>query len=83
MARLAGLPKQVIEKAKTILSDLEEGVLDKAISVRAKKEQKDENQMDIFAARPHRALEELQKIDVNQITPLEALKKLDELKKMA
>jgi DNA mismatch repair protein MutS len=82
VAKLAGLPKEVIVKAKTILSDLEEGIVDQAISARAKAEQKDLNQLDIFEDRPHKALEELRKIDVNQLTPMDALKKLDELKKI-
>lgn len=74
VAKLAGLPKEVIFKAKTILNDLEEGIVDQAISL---------NQLDIFETRPHKALEELRKIDVNQLTPMDALKKLDELKKIA
>lgn len=85
VARLAGLPKEIIAKAKTILSDLEEGILDKAISATAKKNQRDENQMDMFvpvAPRPHRAIEELKKIDVNNLTPVEALQKMDELKRL-
>ncbi|MEK6857874.1 MAG: DNA mismatch repair protein MutS, partial [Nanoarchaeota archaeon] len=84
VARLAGLPPEIIAKAKMILNDLEEGILDPAISAAAKKQQRDENQMDIFVSavpRPHRAIEELKKIDVNEITPLEALKKIDEWQK--
>ena len=80
VARLAGLPREVLGKAKTILHDLEEGVLDNAIGTRAKADHRDENQLEIFADRPHRAIEELQKIDVNKMTPLEALQKLNELK---
>lgn len=81
VAKLAGLPHEVIAKAKNILSDLEEGVLDSAIAEHAKHAVQNEAQMDLFQERPHRALEVLQKIDVNELTPLEALKKLDELKK--
>jgi DNA mismatch repair protein MutS len=84
VARLAGLPEQVINKTKDILSDLEEGVLDSAIAVKAKKEIRDENQLEIFSQpREHRAVTELRKIEVEKITPLEALKKLDELRKMS
>lgn len=82
VARLAGLPSAVITKAKTILRDLEEGVLDSAIEAKAKAMQKDERQLNIFAQRPHRVIEEIQKLDVNNITPLEALQKLHELKKI-
>ncbi|MBI5412911.1 DNA mismatch repair protein MutS [Candidatus Peregrinibacteria bacterium] len=84
VARLAGLPKQVISKAKSILVDLEEGILDQAISKTAKTQRVDENQLDIFEvpARPHRAVEELRKLDVNKMTPMEALRKLDELTRL-
>lgn len=83
VARLAGLPPEVINKAKNILDDLEEGVLDKAIATRAKVEKEDPNQLNIFAdfPRSHRVVEELKQVDIEKLTPLQALQKLDELKK--
>ena len=64
-------------------NDLEEEVLDQAISARSKSGRQNEAQLDMFTMqRPHRAVEELKKIDVNKMTPLEALKKLNELKEL-
>lgn len=83
VARLAGLPAEVISGAKNILNDLEKGVLDQAIDARAKTGRQNEAQLDMFTMqRPHRAVEELKKIDVNKITPIEALQKLNELKEL-
>lgn len=89
VARLAGLPKDVIAKAKNILQDLEEGIVDKAVGekmaneVRAQK--MNEAQIDMFDVavdpRAHRIIKELENVDVNAMTPLEALNKLHELKK--
>lgn len=82
VARLAGLPQAVLAKAKSILVDLEEGVIDEAVEKRARSEKLPENQLSIFNERPHRVLDELKNVDINQLTPLDALKKLDELKKI-
>ncbi len=89
VARLAGLPNEVIAKAKEILLDLEEGIVDKAVGekmaseVRQKKT--DEAQIDMFAVpvdpRAHRIIKELDEANVDAMTPLEALNKLYELKK--
>ena len=78
----AGLPQSVISKARNILNNLEEGILDQAIATEAKKDLKIENQIGMFEPRTHRALEELGKLEIEKLTPLEALQKLDELKKM-
>ncbi len=83
VARLAGLPRGIISKAKNILSDLEEGVLDHAIANKAQSQKENEAQLDMFNNRPHRVIQELNKVDVNDMTPMEALKKLDELRKMS
>lgn len=84
VARLAGLPREIIEKSKQILVDLEERVVEKGIKDRLAnpKHKISEAQMDIFSAnqKSHPALEALKGIDVDKITPLEAIKKLYELK---
>ncbi|MEK7523867.1 MAG: DNA mismatch repair protein MutS, partial [Patescibacteria group bacterium] len=74
VARLAGLPPSIIHKAKEILRDLEEGILDNAISKKAQAGKVNKDQLDIFAPensqpRPHRALQELQKIEIEKLTP--------------
>jgi DNA mismatch repair protein MutS len=91
VARLAGLPPEVVAKAYRILVDLEEGVMENGI----KKELDDpskwvpEAQMPLFekAQREHQSIrgnaifEELQQMDINTLTPIEALNKIAELKK--
>ena len=85
VARLAGLPGTVIERAKTILCNLEAETLDSDGRPRFAKVQKPgpgEMQLALFATRPHPVLDALKGVDVARITPLEALNKLYELKAM-
>lgn len=77
VAKLAGIPEAVIRRSKEILSELE-------IGTPYPFAQKDK-QLKLFipSAQPH--LDELraalEEIDINTLTPMEALKKLDELKR--
>jgi len=76
VAQLAGLPKPVIHRATEILEELEQearapGSTRKTFEVR---------QLSLFAV-SHPALEELQRLDVSAMTPLEAISKLYELQK--
>jgi len=88
VARLAGLPQKVIDRAKEILSNLERGELDSmglpkiARSKLAGSKPVPPVQPSLFVpSDPIRAL--LKKIKVDQLTPLEAINVLDELKKKA
>lgn len=79
VARLAGLPPEVIGRAKEILADLEQeqiGTGQQSFGfpgVDFHREEKPD--------RSHAGLERLRNLDLNQLTPLEALNKLSELKK--
>ena len=77
VAKLAGIPESVIKRSKEILSELELGS-----TTPMKHHQK---QIDLFTPSSDPMVEELRSIleavDINNITPLEALKKLDEIKK--
>ena len=88
VARLAGLPLKVIQRAKEILSNLERGELDaagmpKIASTRgAGSKTQPPPQLSLFAqADPVRS--KLLSIKIDQLTPLEAINLLDELKKKA
>jgi len=91
VGKLAGLPQEVVNKAKQILIDLEEGSHEAAIRAELEDPTKriPQDQMPLFERhqrdleqREHRALhDELQKIDVNSLTPIEALNRIAELKK--
>ena len=73
VARLAGLPPSVIERAKTILAELlSEGAelsvaLDPAVPASAP------TQLALFPAAPEPILRELAQLDVGSLTPLQAL----------
>jgi DNA mismatch repair protein MutS len=76
VAQLAGLPRPVIHRATEILEELEQearapGSTRRMIEVR---------QLPLFAT-SHPALEELQRLDVSSMTPVEAIGKLYELQK--
>ncbi|HUL36164.1 MAG TPA: DNA mismatch repair protein MutS, partial [Thermodesulfobacteriota bacterium] len=86
VARLAGLPQKVIERAKEILSNLEKGELDSlgmpkiATTKIPALKHKLPLQPSLFN-QPDPIRSELKKIKTDQLTPLEALNFLDELKK--
>ena len=94
VARLAGVPDSVIDRAKEIASWLEEtDVTDKAknLQVRTSARKKDvvkeavpaEKQMSLFDIYPadHPVLKELAGLDVSNMTPIQALNTLYELQK--
>lgn len=81
VAKLAGIPESVIRRANEILHHLEEN---EAASVNTEKQftpPAPTPQMDLFSQQEQKLREELSQINVDQLTPLEALTKLDELKK--
>ena len=85
VARLAGLPGEVISRAKEVLANLESDVLTpnrepKIARHHRRATNETARQMDLFAAESREIKSALQSIDVNQLTPLEALLKLNELK---
>jgi DNA mismatch repair protein MutS len=75
VAQLAGLPGPVIQRADEILHQLED-TAGEAISV----DPKTPRQMALFPA-TNPLLEELQKLDLNTLSPIEALNKLYEWQK--
>lgn len=87
VARLAGIPLQVIDRAKEVLHNLEAGelALEEPPPLARKRGQKrpaESPQLSLFAAGPDPLREKLQEIDVSVLTPLEALNVLDGLKKL-
>ena len=80
VAKLAGLPGEVIHKAQHLLDDLEKGVVDTTIRKKAGTGRSDANQLDMFANQRNFAVEVLKEIDIDTMTPIEALNKISELK---
>jgi DNA mismatch repair protein MutS len=85
VARLAGMPKSIIERANTILVELEDqGIERKDTKERMKNMGKMENyQLSIFDTQ-HPELkkieEELNRLNIESLTPIEALMKINEWK---
>jgi len=82
VAKLAGVPKEVLGRAKEILLKLEGEELSYKKVPRPESFTKEKTyQLSIFSAKDNEIAQELKKIDINKLTPLEALNKLEELKK--
>lgn len=87
VAQLAGLPPELIERAKEILSNLEANELtpnskQPKLAARRSGRGVDSNQINLFESKKENpVLNELLGLDLNNMTPLEALKKLDAFKK--
>jgi len=81
VARLAGLPDEVIKKAKEVLSSLEKEELSGAGRRRFK--MSDSGQLDLFAQERDSFISELRGLKLEGMTPEDAIKKLQEIKKRA
>lgn len=86
VARMAGMPKSVVKRANDILSELEnthrKGKLTKPTEEMAKN--KDGYQLSFFQLDDpvlKQIRDEIMNLDVNNLTPLEALNKLNDIKK--
>ncbi len=84
VARLAGVPPPVIERARQILHNLEQGELNDAGEPRlAEGNGGHAGQLALFGARERQLRDELSRIDVNQLTPVDALGRLHALVELA
>ena len=76
MARLAGLPRELIERSKDILGQLEEEHLDvegrAKIARRSIDPPRSRLQLTLFGPAEHPLLDEIRRIDVDHLTPLGA-----------
>lgn len=79
VAKLAGVPNSIIKRAKEVLSELENG---KGESVSTKSAQDETGQLSLLTAAQSPVIERLQGVDLNTLTPIEAMNLLYELKGM-
>ena len=80
VARLAGVPREVVARAKEILAQLEAEHHDaggRARIARGQKKQAGQLQLTLFAPLEHPLLDELRTIDLDDLTPREALRRLE------
>ncbi len=81
VAKLAGIPKPIIQKAEAILRKLEKNRRNPGPADRSDTGDSGE-QLEIFDARNHIVLQALGRVDIDEITPLDALNELSRLKKL-
>jgi DNA mismatch repair protein MutS len=76
VARMAGVPTAVLKRAETILAELEEkSEAPKAVTARSQ-----QIQLTLFEAEESPVVKALQELDLNDLTPLQALRLLDDWK---
>ena len=80
VAKLAGLPEMVIERAREILKNLEAANYTKDGKSKIAAGNNSSQQMDLFSLLNNEIIDEIDKIDIENITPLQAFNKLKELK---
>lgn len=82
VARLAGLPQEVIGRAKEVLANLEKEELDETGEPRfaSHKQKKRTVQLDLFSTKQNTVLTDILSLDIERLKPEEALNKLIELK---
>jgi DNA mismatch repair protein MutS len=82
VARLAGVPRDVIERADVILDQLEADHHDSQgkAKIPPRKTRAQRKQLQLFAPPPHPVIEDLKSLDLDQLTPLAALQQLAKMK---
>ena len=90
VARLAGVPEELLTRAREILHDLEEDAEDLAPRIAAQAPSDAEGarpaagqQLALFAPGPSEVERELRELDLDRMTPIDALLKLKELREKA
>jgi DNA mismatch repair protein MutS len=87
VAQLAGMPRPVVERARELLAHLEQNGSDFKLPPptpqRGKPRKDGAMQLELFAPELHPAVDLLKRLAVDELSPLEALTKLYELKRLA
>lgn len=83
VAKLAGVPDSVVKRAKVILKELEQNKIDIEFKAESAvlEEEEDEVQFNFSVNGRNEIIEILKTIDVNTLTPIEAMQTLYDLKK--
>ena len=82
VAKLAGIPKPILERSKEILEDLESAFAREATSEHLAKHKTKQPDKDLLFVQKHKSvLDKLTSTDVNNLTPIEAINLLNKIKK--
>lgn len=79
---MAGVPNAVVKRAKEILSELDGEKQVQRQQMEKVKETEENVQMNFVSASNHAVTEKLKRVDLNTLTPIEALNILYELKSL-
>jgi DNA mismatch repair protein MutS len=82
VGRLAGLPEEVLQRARAVLSLFEGEQIVSALGRKgggAKRKDGDKDQLALFGSLPNPIVEELKGLNANEMTPIEALTLLNQL----
>ena len=89
VAQMAGMPQSIVKRAKEILAELEQKHIDQPNTIKQNlrniPKREEQYQLSIFdmgSPELQRLKEAIEQIDINTLSPIEALMKLNELKKM-
>jgi DNA mismatch repair protein MutS len=83
VAQLAGMPVRVIQRAKQVLTKLEQQSIERgSLPGASDNSVANDGQIDLFLEQEFSLREELLALEVEAMTPLQALQKLSELQKM-
>jgi DNA mismatch repair protein MutS len=81
VAKLAGVPKSILERSKEILEELESTFQKEATGEHLSRHKTKEPDKDSLFIQKHKSvLEKLASTDVNNLTPIEAINLLNEIK---
>ncbi len=86
VAKLAGIPAKVLARAREILVNLEKGEFtSQGTPALAEHEgiqdERTKRQLDLFAGQKDEIISEINSLDIETMTPMDTMRKLDELKK--
>ena len=82
VSKLAGVPNEVVKRAKAILAEMVSGAEGARPSPRAKIEKSMPMEMSIEDISVYEAADRIKKVDINTLTPIEAMNFIFELKKL-
>ena len=82
VAKLAGIPDYITDRAKEILSELESGNSKIDVINKTKKSAQDIEQLSLMPSIDSAIADKLKNVDLNTLTPIEAMNLLYELKNM-
>jgi DNA mismatch repair protein MutS len=83
VAKLAGIPDNVVSRAKEILKTIDGGKKTVKSRTAEKHEQQDDGQLSLLAQGDNEVVSRLKNLDINTLTPIESMQILYELAKLA